>query len=115
MTEIAIFIAGMVVGALVMFSSFRRMQIAVRNERKRGEQREERISRERDLHQAAAERVRDQLEQLRIDQANSAGYVDGWRACQKEFQDADDLENANSLLRSGLRDGKRIVCGVFDR
>ena len=109
--DIIIFLSGVVFGASAMFLSFRRSQIAVDHERKRAEKREERLRDQRDAHTVAEEQAKEELVQLRIEQANSAGYVDGYNACLQE----NGLDAVQGILDKGLRDGKRIVCSVFNR
>lgn len=115
MYEIGIFIAGVLVGAVAMFSSFRRAQIMANRERERSERREERMRKERDAQREIAESVKELLEQMRIDQANNSGYVDGYQAGSKDTKNKDEMEISNVLLGDGLRAGKRIIYGVYDR
>ena len=112
MTILGIFLAGALVGAAIMFSSNHRASLAADRERARGEKREERLRKERDAHAAAADQYREQLTQMRIEQANSAGYEDGRAAAQQETDNQYAAGAMTDLFNQSLRDGKSVVVGI---
>lgn len=112
MTILGIFLAGALVGAAIMFSSNHRASLAADRERARCEKREERLRKERDAFAASADQYREQLTQMRIDQANAAGYED-WRAAAQQESGSQYAAGAmTELFNRSLRDGKSVVVGI---
>ena len=115
MDTLIIFLGGALVGAACMWCSCNRARIAAENERKRMEKRETRLTEERFAVQASADRTREQLMQLQIDQANSAGYIDGYNACRRDMDSTQAADVASGILEQGLKDGKRVYWAVVGR
>lgn len=114
--------AGVAIGVAAMLASNHRASIARANERASAIRREDRMRSERDVAVKARDDARLIITNLRIDSANSAGYVDGREASRREIE---RLTSENAVLRDqvkmenlldlNLRDGKRIVYGSFDK
>ena len=114
MEPLGFFLAGAIVGAACMHYSHNKALIAAENERKRAEKRESRLVEERNAYQAASESWKLQFTDMRIDQANSAGYVDGYNAARREMEADQNADFAIDTLSKGLRDGKRISWTVIN-
>lgn len=115
MGTLGIFLGGALVGAGCMWLSCRRASIAADGERRRNETRIQALQMSEQSARNAADHLCETLNQMRIDQANNAGYVDGYHACQKEMEAQNGMDTMNGFFANSLRDGKRVVLGVYDR
>lgn len=114
MEPLGFFLAGALVGAAWMWSSCNRARIAADNERRRMEKRESRLIDERNAFQASSERWMMEVSDMRVDQANSAGYVDGYNAARREMEAEQNADFAIDTLTKGFRDGKRVSWTVIN-
>ena len=113
METLAFFLAGAICGAAAMWSSNTRAMKAAAKERALSERREIRLLEERDACQAACESWRMQTAEMRIDQANNAGYLDGYNACRRELEAAQSADAVSDTISQALRDGKRVSWSVI--
>lgn len=114
MEPLGFFLAGALVGAACMWSSCNRARIAADNERRRMEKRESRLIDERNAYQASAERWKLEITDMRIDQANNAGYLDGYNACRRESENQQAFSYSQDFIAKSLRDGKRVSWTVIN-
>ena len=91
------FLAGAIVGAACMHYSRNKAMIAADRERSR------------------ADKAMTELNEIRIEQANSAGYVDGYHAGQREMEAGQGIGIVNGVFAQSLRDGKKVTWTVLDR
>ena len=114
MEPLGFFLAGALVGAVCMHYSHNKVLIAAANERRRAEKRENRLTDERNAYQAAAESWKHQITDMRIEQANSAGYIDGYNSARHEMEAEQSSDFAIDTLTKGFRDGKRVSWTVIN-
>jgi len=115
MEPLLYFLAGTAAGAACMWCSCVQARNAAENERKRAEKREARFSEERFALRADADNAREGLARMQIEQANSAGYMDGYNAGRRDAENEQVSEFANGILKQGLQDGKRVSWTIFNR
>lgn len=94
---LGIFLLGAVVGAACMHYSRNKALIAAGRERER------------------TDKAVNELAVLRIEQANNAGYIDGYNAARRDAEAEQEAELANGILIQGLKDGKRVSWSVLNR
>lgn len=114
MEPLGFFLAGALVGAVCMWGSCTRANMAAECERRKAEKRENRLVQERNAHQASSETWKQTVADMRIDQANSAGYVDGYNAARREIDAEQAASISGELIARSLRDGKRISWRVIN-
>ena len=114
MGTLAIFLGGALIGAACMWCSCNRARIAADNERRRAEKRESKLVEERNAFQASSERWKLEITDMRVDQANSAGYVDGYNAARREMEAEQTAGFAFDTLNKGFLEGKRVSWTVIN-
>ena len=114
MVSLGFFLAGALVGAACMWCSNKRAFMAAENERRLAESRETKLAKEREACRSAGESWRLQLMDMQIEQANSAGYLDGYNACCRDMENRKDAGYAIDTIAQGLRDGKRVFWTVIN-
>ena len=108
MGSLGFFLAGALVGAACVRYSRNKALIAADNERARSENQIQSLTNERNGYQ-------NHLIEIRIEQANNAGYIDGYNACRRDMEAEQEAGIASELLTQSLRDGKRITCAILGR
>lgn len=96
-----------------MWLSCRQARKAADNERRRMEKRESKLIDERNAFRADSEHWQQEVTAMRIDQANSAGYVDGYNACRRETEADQTAAFSEDLITRSLRDGKNVAWAVY--
>ena len=114
MQTLMIFLIGAFIGAACMWSSCRRANLAADAERRRMEKQETMYIEAMNAYKAESESWRLQVSEMRIDQANNAGYIEGYNACRKEMESCQNAGYANEIIAQGLRDGKRVTWAVIN-
>ena len=102
------FLAGAIVGAACMHYSRNKTLIAIDREKAKAMKQIHALEEERNRY---LKRLTDML----IEQANSAGYVDGYHAGQREMEAGQGIGIVNGVFAQSLRDGKKVTWTVLDR
>lgn len=115
MSELFVFLAGAAIGACAVALGNIRVSKMVALERQKAKAQEERTRKE--LSEAMTARAAKEMEcvALKIENANNAGYMDGFIAGRKETQSAEAVRGITNILDRGLKEGKRVSCSVMNR
>lgn len=109
MAPILYFLGGMLLGAASVHYCRNVAQIAADNERQKADEREQRLIAERDACRAQADSLALTINDMRIDQANNAGYLDGYHAGQQEHEAAQVAGFSMDMMDNALKSGGRVI------
>lgn len=87
---------------------------AVARERARGEKREERLRSERDNYAKLFSSAQARIAQMQTEQAEAAGYEDGYRACYKDLASDEMGAGMNNVICEGLRNGGAVAVRILN-
>lgn len=111
---IGLCVACVAVGALGMHAHNFAVGRAVAYERQRSEKREERLRSERDSYQKLYRQSQATMAQMNAEQANSAGYEDGYRAACKDLEADGISASVNNAIMNGLRNGDGVSLRIMN-
>lgn len=113
MAPILYFLGGMLVGAACARYSRNLARIAADNERAAANEREKALISERDAYRAQADSWARTVTDMQMEQANNAGYLDGYHAAQTE-QEAEQVAGFSmDVMDNTLRNGGRVSWSVI--
>ena len=102
------------VGAVCMHAHNWAINQAVARERQRAEKREERLRSERDNHAKLLTSAQAHIAQMQVEQAEAAGYEDGYRACYKDLASDEVGAGMNNVICEGLRNGGAVAVRILN-
>lgn len=111
---IAVIMCGIAIGAVAMHAHNWAIDTAVARERQRAEKREERLRSERDNLRNLYQQTVAAIQSMKIEQANSAGYEDGYRACYKDMGSDEIGAGMNNVICEGLRNGGAVSVRILN-
>lgn len=111
---IGLCVACIAVGATCMHAHNCTVARAVAYERQRAEKREERIRSERDNLRSLYQQTVTTIQSMKVEQANSAGYEDGYRACYKDMGSDEIGAGMNNFICEGLRKGGAVSVRILN-
>lgn len=114
MNYLLLVLAGTALGASAMYVHHCSVNRAILRERERSDRREDRLRSERDNYINLYKQAVATIEQLHLDQANSAGYEDGWHACYNEVNTTVYTDSLSDVLKNSLHNGKTVRMSVVN-
>lgn len=100
-------------GAVCMHAHNCAINQAVAREHARGERREERLRSERDNYAKLLTSAQARIAQMQVEQAEAAGYEDGYRACYKDLASDEVGAGMNNVICEGLRNGGAVAVRIL--
>lgn len=101
-------------GAVCMHAHNWAINQAVAREHARGERREERLRSERDNNAKLLSSAQAHIAQMQVEQAEAAGYEDGYRACYKDLASDEVGAGMNNVICEGLRNGGAVAVRILN-
>ena len=111
---IGLIAACLTVGATLMHAHYWAVGQAVAHERQKADAQAQQLRAERDSYRRLHEAAVQTIQQLRLEQANSAGYEDGYRAAYKDAEAEGFSASVNDAIYTGLRDGSSVSLRILN-
>ena len=102
------------IGATCMHAHNFAVARAAAYERQRAEKREERLRSERDNYAQLLAAANKSIAQMQIEQANSSGYEDGYRAACHNMEADSFSANVSNAIYNSLRDGGAVSLRILN-